>query len=223
MSTTKPDPEPPAFEKWARERPVFEQTLPVDHIFGDGAPAITFRIPPKDVEWQAITAAYQDADQRSKMAGDLADEIKRDTDLVEELKTATLLWHACRDAENPNQHAFSSPEVLAKLFDSDHIGSLMRLLEEVRVARGPHPGEDLDREQLEDVREGIVATWGSDMPERLLAPMTHTFLTRFTIMALKFWADDVALLHRRIDQLESQLAPGDGEEPPSEDDVQAEG
>lgn len=172
-----------------RER--YEHSFDVAGFFrasGD-LPALVMHVPTKAEEIRSIMMAYKDAADLSSAAGGAAEEAKRDADLVQELKTINVLWHACRDADDPKRPAFEHPLWMRDNLDSDHLGTLLRLLEECRKHRGPLPW-DVDEAQVTAVREGCVQAWETEVPERVLAVMDHTYLTSLTVMAMKLWHEE---------------------------------
>lgn len=173
---------------------------------GTELPRIAMRIPTKAEEIRSIAMAYADAATLTKAAGSSAAEAKTDGDLINELKTVAVLWHACRDADDPKRPAFDHHLWMLDNLDSDQLGTLLRLLEECRKHRGPLPWE-VNADQVEAVRQGCVEAWSTDVPERVLAVMDHSYLTTLTVTAMKMWDEDLQRFRRELDERDGKVHP----------------
>lgn len=154
----------------------------------DTLPKVTIQIPRKEEEMKAIAMAHRDLDEIARVAGTGKERIKSDEDLLEELKLVNVLHFACRDAEDPKRPAFAHPLWMRENLDSDQLGSLLRLLEQARAARGPLESE-LSEERVMAYRQAVADAWDTPLPEQVLSRMDHPFLVSFCAYALKLWHD----------------------------------
>jgi hypothetical protein len=191
--------EPTAFQRALASRERYQQTLDISGFFGPGGkplPKAAVRIPRKSEDISAIAAARQDARNVAKSANLEADSFDDDDRVVAELEQLWILYHAFRDAEDPDKPLFHDPVWMRENLDNDQLGCMRRLLEEVRKRRGPLEW-DLSEERIEAIRQLCVEHYDKPVPEQVLAHMDHIYLTAFVVEAMKQWHDERReLLHR---------------------------
>ncbi len=176
----------------------------------DGSPVarLRFWINTKGDDNDALLCAYRDAEQAARKYTESAvAEARRDPDFIEDMKTVHALWRACRNPEG-DLPAFPTPEWMQAHLNGHEIGYLLNLYNACKFAEaGLTPS--YDRERVEAYRDGVMAAWGSELPERSLAPLPREHLTQLCLMAMRLWHDERDALVARVAELEGEHArPG---------------
>ena len=173
---------------------VFQREADITGFFshaGQPIPKVIVRVPKKGAEMKAIMSAYQSAEGIARGAGSAKDLAKMDGDLLHELKMASIVWEAFRDPDDPSKPAFITAEWLFDTLDSDEIGCLLRLLEEVRKEKATTPWT-ID---LEAVETFLSLCGQADSDETIMvvmARMDRDFLASITPYAMNTWYEERA-------------------------------
>jgi hypothetical protein len=192
--------------EWLESRPRwFRDVVVADVGFRnhDGSPLanVRFWINTKADENDALLCAYRDAEQAARKFTETAvAEARRDPDFIQDMKTVHALWRACRNPEN-DLPAFPTPEWMQAHLNANQLGYLLNLYNACTLEEaGLTP--TYERERVEAYRDGVIAAWGSELPERSLAPLPREHLTSLCLMAMRHWHDEREALLARIEELE---------------------
>jgi hypothetical protein len=173
----------------------------------DGSPVAKLRFwtNTKADENDALLCAYRDAEAAARKYTETAvAEARRDPDFIDDMKTVHALWRACRNPDN-DLPAFPTPEWMQASFNGHQIGYLLNLYNACKFEEaGLTPS--YDRERVDAYRDGVIAAWGSELPERSLAPLPREHLTTLCLMAMRHWHDEREALIARVAELEDEHA-----------------
>ncbi len=172
---------------------------------GSSVARLRFWINTKGDDNDALLCAYRDAEQAARKYTESAvAEARRDPDFIDDMKTVHALWRACRNPDN-DLPAFPTPEWVQAHLNGHQIGYLLNLYNACKLAEaGLTPS--YDRERVEAYRDGVIAAWGSELPERSLAPLPREHLTHLCLMAMRLWHDEREALVTRLAELEGEHA-----------------
>jgi len=219
------------------QRPHF---FAIDGILGLGNKSIEriaiVRGKGKDFE-AAVLSAHKYLADTARKAGLEPGPLGADHDFMGDNKIRNILFRLCL-AVDPNDPeklavtkgsgkpypAFPSPDWIRDNLHTDQVAAIMTLLGEVRRREACRPeGMELDEdplgltdESMERLIELLSRQLGTDLPERVLAPLEREFLSHFCVMIADKLVEarkSVAVLldereqhEQRIEELEQEIA-----------------
>jgi hypothetical protein len=191
-----------------RERKLFP--FDVRGFFGLGdreIPRLGIRVLMQNEQNLAITAAHNVAKSYARED----DDIRRDPELLDDLKLAEAMHRACFVADKKTKHghpiqAFPSGRWMEKHFSTEQLAVLHNLQLEVRKAESPMLW-DINMQDIMALAEGCAKTRDGDMPEALLAPCSREYMTSaFVLLAGEWW--QMKQKQDMIDQALEETADG---------------
>jgi len=208
MTDAKPEHQSALFRaiaERAKDRPL--EHFPLSGYFSLGDKPILgtkIRVPTKWEEHNALDLAHQ---YIKRNVGE--DESKKDARIVQDAENTAIVWHACRDEDDPLHPAFPSPDVMHKKLTSDQIGVLVNLVNGVRVKHSPQP-LPLTPETLDSVVKVAAELGTSDIPDRVLAGWPReVVVSAFVMLAMRAVTleDELAALRLEVDRLRAIAEP----------------
>jgi hypothetical protein len=171
----------------------------VDH---DGTPLtrVCYRINTKKDDDDAVVAAYATVSRLAQRAEGGKDDFKRDHDALNDNKAILAMFAACRDPDDPSKPLFAGPGWMREHLDTDTLAGLLNGYNECRAAKTGLP-LSIDGEYIRTLRDGCVASYESDLPERVFALFQRETLSHVLAMTCKLWQverDDAAQLAKDL-------------------------
>jgi hypothetical protein len=168
-----------ALETAMRERPV--KTIPVDQSLINWAEKpiglISFRVVTVHEQNESLKASEDYLRENLKDQPRLLD----DPDYVNNIRSAHILWRACRDGVDPSMPAFRSPRWMLRTFSAQLISKLIGYYNECLRASEPLSNWFQDDEKLETLIAFCFDNYSNDEPNVSLAYLSKEQLAEVVI------------------------------------------
>lgn len=197
----------------AKERPL--EAFPLSGYFTLAEKPVLgtrIRIPTKWEEQNALDLA-----QQYIKANFNEEETRKDPRLLKDAEDTAILWHACRDEDDPLHPAFPAPDFMSKKLNSDQLGLLANLLNGVKVKQG-FTKAPINHDDFDQVVKLAAAVGTEDIPDRVLGGWSREFLVHgFVQLAMRatLLEDELATLRAAYAALRERLDPGTTEPAPA--------